>query len=69
MRDRVLAADLVEQHLPALPEAVGELLVVVGQDLLGHPEPDQRLRERQAHRPARGVLPHSCIGLGRSQRT
>lgn len=43
--DPVLAAELVEQHLPALAEPVGELLAVVGQDLLGHPERDQRLRQ------------------------
>jgi hypothetical protein len=28
MRDAVAAADLVEQHLPALTEPVGELLAV-----------------------------------------
>jgi hypothetical protein len=26
--DAVVAADLVEQHLPALPEPVGELLAI-----------------------------------------
>jgi hypothetical protein len=61
----ILAADLVEQHLTALAEPVGELLTVIGQDLLRHPNPDQRLRERQAHRPARGVLHHLALTQNR----
>ena len=58
----LLAADLVEQHLAvpgAVPaEPVGELLAVVGVDLLRHPEPRQRLGQRQAHRPAGRPLDH-----------
>ena len=38
--DAVVAADLVEQHLPALAEPVGELLAIVGEHLLRHPEPE-----------------------------
>jgi len=49
--DAVVAADAVEQHLPALAEPVGELLAVVRQHLLRHPEGLQRRREGQAHRP------------------
>jgi hypothetical protein len=53
MRDPVPAANLVEQHLPGaqtvLAEPVGELLAIVSQDLLGHPEPDQRLGQRHTH--------------------
>jgi len=56
--DAVLAADLVEQHLPALAEPIGELLTVVGQDLLGHPEPGQRRGQSQADCPAGGPLNH-----------
>jgi len=38
MRDAVLPADLVEEHLDGLErEAAGEDLAIVGQDLLGHP--------------------------------
>jgi len=50
--DAVVAADPVEQHLPALAEPVGELLAVVGEHLTRHAEPAQRGGERQAHRPA-----------------
>jgi len=34
MGDRVLAADLVEQHLSALRETARDLLAVIGEDLL-----------------------------------
>jgi hypothetical protein len=54
MGDGVVAADAIKQHLPTPTKAGGELLAVVGEDLLGHPEPPQRARERQAHRPPRG---------------
>src|SRR5918994_5774029 len=38
MRDAVLPADSVEQHLYGLrPEPAGEYLAVVGQDLVGDP--------------------------------
>jgi len=50
--DAVVAADPVEQHLPALTEPVGELLTVIGQHLLRHPELAQRGGEGQAYRPA-----------------
>jgi len=56
--DPVVPADLVEQHLTALAEPAGELLAVVGQDLLRHPEPRQRAGQRhlrqhnKSHSPA-----------------
>jgi hypothetical protein len=52
MIDPVLATDPVEQHLAGLRPGVlaGELATVVGQDLLGQPEPAQGLGERPAHR-------------------
>jgi len=58
MRDPVVAADLVEQHLPALAEPVGELFAVVGDHFLRHSEPGQRLSERQTDRPAGGAFDH-----------
>jgi len=46
MRDAVLPADPVEHHLTAAAvESRGELLAVVGEYLLGHPEPLQSLNE------------------------
>jgi len=67
----VLAADLVEQHLAvpaAMPaETISELLAVVSVDLLRHPEPHQRLGQRQAHRPASRTLhdpgDHAVAGM------
>jgi hypothetical protein len=53
VRDAVIPADPVEQHLPALAETISELLAIVRQYLAGHAEPAQRGSERQAHRPAR----------------
>ncbi len=62
MRDAVLAADLVEQHLPAAgaiaAEPIRELLAVVRDHLLGCPIASQRLREGQTHRPRRRPLHH-----------
>lgn len=52
--DAVLPADPIEHHLPALAEPVGELLAVIGQHFLGHPEPAQPISKSQAHRPAGG---------------
>ena len=52
--DAVVAADPVEQHLTALAEPGGELLAIVGQHLLRHPERLQRLDKGQADRPAGG---------------
>lgn len=52
--DAVLSADPVEHHLPALAEPVGELLAVVREDFLGHPEPLQGVGEGQADGPAGG---------------
>jgi hypothetical protein len=37
MRDPVAAADLVEQHLAAAAEAIGELLAIVAEHLLRRP--------------------------------
>jgi hypothetical protein len=51
VHDPVLPTDPVEQHLPTLTEPVGELLTVISQQLLRHPEPGQALSQRQAHRP------------------
>src|SRR5947208_2470139 len=48
--DAVLSTDLVEQHLGGLdPEAVGEDLAVVGEDLLWHPVALEGLGEEAAH--------------------
>lgn len=52
--DAVLPADPVEHHLTTLAEPVSELLAVVRQDFLGHPEPLQPVGEGQAHRAAGG---------------
>jgi hypothetical protein len=59
VRDPVAATDLVKQHLPAAPEAIGELLAVIRQHLLRHPIALQRLRERQADRAAGRALNHA----------
>src|SRR5436190_22070555 len=55
--DAVLSTDLVEQHLGGLdPEAVGEDLAVVGEDLLWHPVALEGLDEEAAHSSGGG--PH-----------
>jgi len=56
--DRVVAADLVEQHLTALAEPVGELFPVVSQDLLRHPEPGQGAGQGETDSAAGGPLHH-----------
>src|SRR3954464_6308238 len=62
MGDAVLAADLVEQHFTGagtvLAEPVGELLAVVRDDLLRHPELGQGLRQRKMHCPVGGSFHH-----------
>ena len=50
--DAVVAADPVEQHLPALAEPVSELLAVIGEHLIRHSELPQGGSEGQADRPA-----------------
>ena len=54
--DAVLPQDPLEHHLgrAGLAEPAGELLAVVGQDLLRHPVAPQRCRQPPAHRPAGG---------------
>ena len=53
--DPVLAADLVEEHLGVVaPEAPGEDLAVVGQDLLGHPPAREGGHEVLTDRARRG---------------
>lgn len=54
MRDAVIAADPVKQHLPAITEAIGELFAVVREYFLGHAVAPEGLGKRQAHRPSRG---------------
>jgi hypothetical protein len=54
VHDPVVSTYPIEQHLPAVAEAGGELLAIVSEDLVGHPEAAQRHGEGQAHRPARG---------------
>ena len=52
VRDPVAPADLVEQHLAAAAEAIGELLAVIGQHLLRRPIALKRLANaRQTARP------------------
>ena len=62
MGDAVVAANLVEEHLPAAGaiavEPIGELLGVVRDHFLGWPIASQRLRERRTHRPGSGPLHH-----------
>ena len=52
--DAVLPQDPLEQHLgrAGLAKPAGELLTVIGQDLLRHPVASQRRRQPPAHRPA-----------------
>ena len=57
VRDAVLPADPVEQHLgrrPGPAEPAGELLAIVSEDFLRDPVLGQRGRERGADRPAGG---------------
>lgn len=55
VRDFVLAADPIEQNLDRPgPEAPGEDLAVVGEDLIGDPPPTKGLGEHGAHRLGRG---------------
>ena len=58
VRDPVAPADLVEQHLAAAAEAIGELLAVIGEHLLRRAVALQRLAERQADRAAGRALDH-----------
>jgi hypothetical protein len=58
--DAVVAADPVEQDLAAAAEAVGELLAVVGEDLVGDAVAAQRFDQRQADRAAGGAGDHGC---------
>jgi hypothetical protein len=58
MRDPVAAADLVEQHLAAATEPVGELLAIVAEHFLRRPIALKRLRERQTDRAAGRALDH-----------
>jgi hypothetical protein len=58
VRDPVLAADLVEQHLPAPAEPIAELLAIVGEHLLRRAIALKRLGEGQADRAAGRALDH-----------
>ena len=58
VRDAVAPADLVEQHLPAAAEPVGELLAVIAEDLLRRPIALKRLAEGQTDRAAGRALDH-----------
>src|SRR6187455_2812711 len=58
VRDPVAPADLVEEHLAAAAEAIGELLAVIREHLLRHAIALERLRERETDRAAGRALHH-----------
>ncbi len=58
MGDGVVAADPIEQHLPALAEPIGELLAIIGEHFLGNPVAAERFGEGQAHRSPRCAHHH-----------
>ena len=49
--DAVVAADPVEQHLPALPETISKLLAIVGEHFAGTPNWPTRRRTPGTPRP------------------